>query len=822
MGVSPMKLVALAVIVLIPSLCASASSPEEFLRKYCHACHGPKKQKSDRRFDTLSGTISSASDLERYQDIVDQLNLNEMPPEDEPQPGASERAAIIRTLTSQIADARAKFESGGRHSVLRRLNAWEYRQTIGDLLGLNVDAWNPASDFPAEVKIDGFDNNGAELVTSGMLFDHYFIAAEEAIGRATQFEEQPALERYSQKSPFYFGGKDSSDLPKLFKLDRFRFTPDTPYTDLYARHYRGGHIGFLPLARGGLVHSGNHTIRVRAAAVDRTHDYGDVMGDFRNGDPLVLEVAAVDRKGSVESTGSVSRLVPLATFELTTEEPRWFEWNGYLEKGYEPEVRFRNGPIAAKRMIRLLTTKAGDHEEFTPFVDMKGKEKAHGVLRAYRGPKLRVWEIQVEGPHLDTWPARGHRLLYGDQQPEDLNAEVITERLRVFASAAYRRPLDEDELSPIESFVTAKLKAGVGSLAALQLGFQTILCSPGFLYLHEGEGPLDDYALASRLSYFLWSSMPDQKLLEMAAQKNLRKPASLQEQVDRMLADSRSNRFVRHFIRRWLDLDNIGEMPPDAEFLSYYRDNLERAMQGETETFFRHLLDKNLPPREFLSADYSFLNRELAMHYGISGVEGNEFRQVSLEDTTRGGLLGQGSFLTASANGVDTSPVVRGIYVLEKLLGFTPPPPPPDVPEIEPDIRGATTIREQLEKHREIATCNECHRKMDPLGFALENFDAVGGWRTEYGKNMPIDASGQLPNGEKFSDIRELRTLMVERHEQFNRCLTEKLLTYALGRELVIDDRPSVDAILRELKRDGKGLRDLIRLVILSDVFQEN
>ena len=229
-------------------------------------------------------------------------------------------------------------------------------------------------------------------------------------------------------------------------------------------------------------------------------------------------------------------------------------------------------------------------------------------------------------------------------------------------------------------------------------------------------------------------------------------------------------------------------------------------------------MKNNLPLREFLEADYSFLNRELALHYGIKGVQGNDLQRVSLQGNTRGGLLGQGALLTASANGVDTSPVVRGIYVLEKLLGYTPPPPPPDVPTIEPDIRGAKTIRDQLVKHREIATCAECHRKIDPLGFALENYDAIGGWRGEYGRNLPIDASGKLPGGQIFKTPAEFRQLMIERHIQFTRNLTEKLLTYAVGRELAALDRPHIDSIVREMKKDNKGLSDLIEAVVLSEV----
>ncbi len=810
------------VLTLAGSMAGADEQTSAFLQKHCIRCHGSEKQKADRRFDTLPEQIRKLEDLGRYQEIVDQLNLASMPPEKEPQPPVEERARAIAQLTRQLTAARVELKTSSGHSALRRLNSWEYRQTIGDLLGLNVDVWNPAEDFPAEVKVNGFDNNGAGLVTSGRLMDHYFAAAEEAIRRATQFGGRPPSKKYTQQSPFYFSGKSSRDLPKLFKVDRFRFIPETPFTDLYGRHYRGGHIGFLPLLRqGGVAHSGIYTIRVRAAAVSRVHDYGKALGDFRNGDPLVMEIAAVDRRGSVESTGNVSKMTSLARIELTNEEPRWFQWKVFIEAGYEPEVRFRNGPLAAKRMVRLLTTQAADKPEFKPFIGLKGgTEKAHGVLKAYRGPRLRIWEIGVEGPHLDTWPTTGHRALYGKLAQGELNATTIGQRLAAFAEKAFRRPPLAGELKPIQRLVAGKLKEGVEPLQALQLGCQAILCSPGFLYLNLGEGELDEVALASRLSYFLWSSPPDETLLKLAAAGKLQ--SGLSAQVTRMLADSRSDRFVRHFVRRWLDLDNIGTMPPSEDFLEYYRDNLETAMRKETETFFRHVLDNNLSLREFLDADYSFLNRELALHYGIKGVQGNELQRVSLKGSRRGGLPGHGAFLTASANGVDTSPVVRGIYVLEKLLGYTPPPPPPDVPMIEPDIRGAVTIREQLLKHREIATCAECHRKIDPLGFALENFDAIGGWRDEYGKKNPIDSAGKLPGGDSFRTFPEFRKLLVNRQDQFNRCLSEKLMTYALGRELEVGDRPSIDEILAELDGKKGGLRELMRLVVLSKPFLGN
>ena len=818
-----MKRFCLVFALFILSLSVHAELPRTFLKNYCFKCHGPEKQEAHRRFDQLLPAITKLEELESWQEILDQLNLGDMPPEKEKQPAKTEVLAVTKNITESIAEAHPRLAGKGQHTALRRMNSWEYRHTIGDLLGLNISAWNPTENFPPEVKVDGFDNIGAGLVTSGLLLNHYLSAAAQAIERATHFGPRPEIKTYAQKSPFYFKGKEARELPKLFQVDRFRFIPETPYTDLYGRHYRGGHIGFRPLLNQGVAQSGLYRVRVRAAAIDRRHPYGKTIDDFRNGDPLILELTAVDRQGSVTSTGNVSRKRSLAMVELINEKPQWFEWDIYMEKGYEPDVRFRNGTTATKRLVRLLATAKDVAPEIKPFSEMKaGNERSYGVLKAYRGPKLRIWEIQIRGPFVKEWPPRGHDLMYGSLKPNDLNREKIRERLRIFAAKAFRRPLWQGELSPIESMVNRKLDEGLEPLQALQLGFQTILCSTSFLYLDENSGQLNDYALASRLSYFLWSTAPDSELLTLAEQNKLSKSVVLRGQVKRMLRNSKSNRFANNFIRVWLNFDNIGEMPPSKDFKVYYRDNLEVAMRNETQTFFRHVLDHNLSTHEFLNADYSFLNRELALHYGIEGIEGNHLRRVSLKGTPRGGLLGHGSFLTASANGVDTSPVVRGIYMLEKLFGYTPPPPPDDVPDIEPDIRGAKTIREQLAKHREIATCAECHRKIDPFGFALENFDAIGRWRNEYGKNMPIDASGELPNGDAFSTVPEFGKHIIKREGQFSRSLTEKLLTYAIGRELVPSDRPAIDAILREMRQDNKGLRDLIEAVVLSEVFGKN
>jgi hypothetical protein len=822
----------LAWFIVLSCLTASAADvePHAFLQQHCLKCHGDKKQKADRRFDALKLPIASVDDLESWQEIVDQLTLFDMPPDDEEVlPTDAERLEMIGTLTDFITAARAEFADTGGHTVLRRLNAVEYRYTINDLLGLNTEAWNPAADFPAEVETHGFDNNGAALVTSSMLLDHYLRAAESVLDRSTYFGERPTPGNWTQQGPFHFQGRTlkkksdlagQTDLYRVFNIDKFRPPQDGPWTDLTSRFYRGGTAPFFPLAGEGVPYSGTYKVRVRAAALNRNHPYGDHLPKHRNGDPLVMELVAVDRKASVTD----SRLLGLV--ELTDETPKWFDFDVFIERGYEIEVRFRNGTGATKSMLRILMKGAAKFPELAPLDKLKpgSTERAHAILKVYRGPRLRVHNIELAGPFFDEWPPQGHRVIYGDLT-EDATTSVALDQLDRFAESAFRRPPADAELVPIRRLVQSKIEAGMKPIDAYQLGVQTLLCAPGFAYLDEGDGALSGYALASRLSYFLWRSLPDAKLLKHAADGSLTRPDVLQAETERLLSDAKANRFISDFNQRWLELDNIGEMPPSREFDDYYRDALDTAMRTETEMFFADLLERNGSIRRFLDADYTFLNRELAAHYGIADVAGAEFQRVALKDPSRGGLLGQGSFLTASANGVDTSPVVRGIYVLEKVLGYTPPPPPDDVPEIEPDIRGATTIRDQLKKHREIASCAECHRKIDPLGFALENFDAIGGWREAYGKDAgraKIDASGKLPSGKTFSNAGEFKRLLVEQDDKFARCLTEKLMTFALGREVEIGDRPAIDKILVKHGRDGSGLRDLVKLVVLSESFRKN
>ncbi len=324
--------------------------------------------------------------------------------------------------------------------------------------------------------------------------------------------------------------------------------------------------------------------------------------------------------------------------------------------------------------------------------------------------------------------------------------------------------------------IAIRRQAGQSDLEAYADGLKAVLCSPNFLYLDEpASGRLSSYALASRLSYFLWSSMPDAELLKLADADKLQNPNVLEAQVERMLNDPKSAAFVDGFLESWLTLRDLGSMPPDrGQFTAFYHYDLKSAMREETRLFTRHLLTENLSVDHFLDADFTFINRPLAKLYGLKTPEGSGFERVELPDGRRGGLLGQAAILTVSANGIETSPVVRGVWLLDNILGTPPSPPPPDVEPLDPDVRGTTTIRERLNKHRSSASCADCHRKIDPLGFALENFDPIGRWRDTYGKNTKIDASGELPNGKSFQDV--------ERPEKNPRG-TKRSIRDRLGRE---------------------------------------
>jgi hypothetical protein len=467
----------------------------------------------------------------------------------------------------------------------------------------------------------------------------------------------------------------------------------------------------------------------------------------------------------------------------------------------------------------------------------------------FETPRIRLHQVEVKGPLNEQWPPASHRAIFGDTPYASAKAGEV---LRAFAERAWRRPVAAADVEPILKLVRTAEKVATeagatreqAAQSAITQGVRAVLCAPEFLYREERSSKLDGHEIASRLSYFLWSSLPDEKLTARAAAGDLARPETRRTEAERMLSAPGADTFVSEFLDGWLTMRKLGSITP--AFPVWYIDNLEPAMRTESRLFFKRLLQTNGPIADFLDSDYTFVNRALAKLYGIDWqtaepnlgkpVEGlsrddlqpdgagdspsQGFTQVNLTDKRRGGLLGQASVLTLTANGVDTSPVIRGTWLLENILGAPPSPPPPNVPVIEPDIRGATTLRQRLEKHRENAACATCHQHIDPPGFALESFDAIGRWRGHYitnNKALPVDPSGKF-NGHEFKDVSGFKAALLQRQPQFARCLVEKLLIHALGRELTAADRPAIRRIVEQAAADGYRLRDLVLLCCESEL----
>jgi len=471
---------------------------------------------------------------------------------------------------------------------------------------------------------------------------------------------------------------------------------------------------------------------------------------------------------------------------------------------------------------------------------------------AYTGPGLAVQWVDVEGPLNDTWPPDSHRRLFGDlpQSPsaaDPYRLEVVSEDpaadaqriLRDFARRGFRRAVTDDDLRTILTLVREKLAAGHSFEQAVRVGLMAVLVSPKFLFLSETPGKLDDFALASRLSYFLWSTMPDAELLSLAEQGRLSDPDVLRRQVERLLDDPKAAAFTKNFVGQWLGLRDIDFTEPTHILYPEYDDMLKESMIRETELFFAELLKDDLSLTNFIASDFSMLNGRLARHYGIEGIDGWEFHKTPLPaDSHRGGVLTMASVLKITANGTNTSPVLRGAWVLDRILGTPPSPPPADVPALEPDIRGATTIREQLALHRNDAACAGCHAVIDPPGFALESFDVIGGWREHYrttgvgesveidGRQMhylhgpAVDPAYALADGRAFADIDEFKQLLLADKDKVARSLTVKLVTYATGGPPEEIDEPEIAAILSRVSAND-GLRTLVHEVVQSRLFLE-
>lgn len=814
----------LALLVLLPLAAAANPVAKEFVADYCVECHGAEKQKGDRRFDELSFPPTDQMGIHELQDIIDQLTLGEMPPSKAKQPTEEEKSTVIAAITAANENARESIASTGSETVLRRLNRREYLNTVSDLLDLDLTAFDPTAKFPQDGSYEHMDNVGEALVTSGYLLDQYLDAADTLVEKALGPTEKPKVEEWHFTKNFQQGQELSYSHKKVYDY-KYLCVYEVPNTT----KHEGGYA-YIHEFQEGVPADGWYEVSALAHSMHRDTHYDPSIFRMNLDEPFRLGIVPGEK-----SVGTLHHPQPIEPQldEVTVRDgkPEWYTMKVWLNKGQTPRFTFPNGMASCRGAFGRI---AKEYKEDWPKDDPYTGgivEARRIVLQHGKMPHIRIHEVKARGPIYDQWPTAGQREVFGK---DGFQKDKIRNILRRFADRAYRRPATEEEVDRLVSVAETRLDAGHSPRQATKDAIKAALCSPAFLYLaepgEEAEKKLGPHDLASRLSYFLWSTMPDDELRALADDGSIAKPDVLLAQFERLLDEERSEAFVTGFLDSWLNLRSLGDMPPDRDtFSDYYSKDLQTAMKRETQLFTRHLLEENGPITDYLFADYTFANRNLAEHYKLDAKfdpkKAHQFQRVALVDKKRrGGLLGMGSVLTVSANGIETSPVVRGVYLLENILGTPPAPPPDDVPPIDPDVRGTTTIRDRLAKHRELSTCNDCHRKIDPPGFALENYDPIGGWRNNYparkGNGPLIDASGELSGGGSFDNVYGFKQLLLERKELFARNLTERLLTYATGRRIEALDRPEVDRIVATISENDYGMRTLLREVVSSDIFR--
>ena len=808
---------------------AESSSPAQpsvshFVGKYCLKCHDVATQKGDREFETFKLPFATEAALVDAKDIIDQLTLGEMPPRKaDAHPTDDERLAVIRTLREGIASARGRIDSTAARTVMRRLSNREYENTLATLFGRRVDTLGLTADFPKEKASEHIDTIGKSLVTSGFLLDQYFQSANRLVEMRLGRPETPA-QTWHFKDHFVQYEELQGPHKAAFNF-RYLCLYEQPNTDTRQGGY--GHIeDFLK----GVPVSGPYDIEVLAQAMHRDTHYDPAIFGIDFSEPFLLGVVPGDAtKNHIHYPQAIEPLLGQAI--VPDAQPEWLKFRVWLEAGQTPRFIFPNGPYESRASVLQINKRYAD--------DFGGKYAKAGVSRTHllnegRLPHIRISEIKITGPMPEPGGSAEEVAVFGER---GFQADKALEQLFAFGERAYRRPLTNADRASIRKTFDARIAGQATPRQAALDTLKLILCSPSFLYFseitEENDTRLGPYDVASRLAYALWSAPPDRPLMAAAAAGKLTSEQELRRQATRMLADDRVGAFVNGFLDAWLNLRDLGGMPPPRETMRvYYAENLPEAMKTEVRLFFRHLLQENGSVQRFLDADHTFVDKRLARLYGLPEQKtlriADGFQRVSIAGSRqRGGLLGMAAVLTVSANGVETSPVTRGVWVSENILGIKPPPPPDVVPAIEPDVTGVTTIRERLAKHRSDPACNDCHRKIDPLGFGLELFDPIGRWRETYPKPKgsaaapKVDASGEFSSGESYTDFHELKGILVAgRTDVFARHLIKQFLSYATGRHMEPIDDAVIEEIFQAVKKDGYGLRTLVVESLASEIFR--
>jgi len=748
---------------------APASSVRAVVENYCTDCHGKEVQKGKLDLETaMAGDVAGHPEI--WEKVVRRIRARQMPPPAEKKrPDESIYKAVLSELEGSLDAAWARQPNPGRTETFRRLNRTEYQNAIRDLLALDIDA---AALLPKDELGHGFDNVGVANL-SPTLLDRYISAAQKvsrlAVGTATAV-----------------GG------------DTIRIRAD---------HTQEQQVEGLPVGtRGGALipytfpADAEYEIQIRLA-----RDRNEEIEGLQESHELEL---LLDRK-------------PLKSF--TVAPPRGNKNYELVDRHLKVRIPVTAGPhqlgvTFVKKSSSLLETKRQPYN-------------AHFNMHRHPRQTPAIYQVSINGPYDAKGPgdSPSRRKIFVAKPSKAEDEENCARKiLSALVRRAYRRPVTDADLEkPMEFYREAR--ANETFEGGIETALSAILVNPHFLFRVEhdpaGGAPktayqITDIDLASRLSFFIWSSVPDDELLATAERGELQKPAMLEKQVRRMLADSRAGNLARNFAEQWLHLRNLESITPDLRLFPDFDDNLRQALRGETEIFFESMLREDRSITELLKADYTFLNERLAKHYGIPNVYGSRFRRVALEpESERGGLLRHGSVLTVTSYATRTSPVIRGKWVLENLIGTPPPPPLPDVPALKDNTVSANlSVRERLAEHRANAACASCHNMIDPPGFSLENFDAVGRWRTlEEGK--PVDASGGLPDGGKFAGVSGLEKGLLNRPEVFATTLTEKLMTFALGRGVEYYDGPAIRKIVREAKAADYRFSEVILGITKSAPF---
>jgi hypothetical protein len=793
---------------------ADAAAPvrQALLERHCIACHDADAREGGFDATALRWDPADAASQAQWAKVFNRVARGEMPPPEEDRPAPELRTAFLDVLGADLtAVGLARHEREGR-AVRRRLNRTEYVTTVHDLLGIDT----PLADLlPEDGTAGGFDTIGAALELSPVHLERYLEAARLALASATVTAARPETRTLRT---------DYNETWHDWRSPGFQKNQWTHSAEGFlAIRWNGSNVPQGELgAWSPPVPGERYRFRIRARAmVDQTSPNARAADKNRPDRRIMLQLAVTDWP----RTGFTWDRVYV---EASPTEFREYEYVARVPKGKTLYVApYRAVPEQPDERAML-----------------------HGICAVVE------W-VEITGPLVEEWPPPGHRLLYGDLPLEPADPKQPGKNLRVvspdpeqdarrllagFLPRVFRRPATDVELEEHMAIVKEQLAGGRRFDEAVRAAYALALCSPQFLFRSERPGPLDDHALAARLSYGLWATAPDDELAALAAAGKLRDPAVLVTQARRMLADPRGRRFTVNLLANWLKLRDIDFTQPDTELYPEFEEYLKLSMLDESHAFFEELLAGNLPARSLVHSDFAMLNERLAEHYGIPGVKGPDVRRVSLPPGShRGGVITQGAVLKVSANGTTTSPVVRGAFVLDRVLGTPPDPPPKDVPAVEPDIRGSTTIREQLALHRNQAACAGCHAKLDPPGFALENFDVTGRWRTHYRAmpavhadkivNVPgsdvryyvkgpaVDPSYTLADGRPFADVEGFKRLVLEDERQIARNLVEKLTAHLTGAEIEFADHAAVEEILDRTAAGGYGVRSILEAVVQSPLF---